>query len=484
MRCGRLDAARRADLSVDVATMSARQKSLALITLVVALVLEIVDLTIVNTALPLIKAEIGADSAAAQGIVAGYSLAFALLLMAGGRLGDSFGYRRVFVLGVTGFTLASAGCGLARTGGELVAARLLQGATGAIMAPQSLALMQVLFDPLERVAKMAMFGLIGGLAAIAGPILGGLLIQADVFGLGWRIVFLINLPVGVAAIAAALAFLPPTRSTRPAGYDLPGMVLFALAVAAVFWPLVREGGSQHAGLVAASLLMATLLLWLGWRHVGRRVAAGLPALFDPALFAIPSFRLGLAMSVAFAAANAGFLLVFAFALQVERGQTPLATGLLHMPFGFGAMLGIGVLGRTFLPRFGRWVLVAGTLAMALAVIVVMAGIGPWAMPLPALVPGLVLAGTGMGTASGSIGPVAVAQVDRAHAGAASSLLKTCQQFGSAAGVALVGALYFGAASLARAPAALVAAATIALALAGCALLALRLPGDIFARRAH
>ena len=160
----------------DSARMTARQKTLALIVLVTALVLEIVDTTIVNTALPAIRSGIHATAMQGQWIVAGYSLCFALLLMAGGRLGDSHGYARVFVWGVAGFTLASLACALARDGNQLVAARLAQGAIGAIMAPQAMALMQVLFDPLERVARLAMFGLIGGVAAIAGPILGGLLI--------------------------------------------------------------------------------------------------------------------------------------------------------------------------------------------------------------------------------------------------------------------------------------------------------------------
>ena len=465
-----------------IARLNSRQKSLALIILVVALVLEIVDLTIVNTALPLIKAEIGAGSAAAQWIVAGYSLAFALLLMAGGRLGDSFGYRRVFIVGVTGFTLASAGCGLAANGGQLVAARLLQGATGAIMAPQALALMQVLFDPLERVAKMAMFGLIGGLASIAGPILGGLLIDADVLGLGWRIVFLINLPVGAAAIVGAWAFLPEARSSRPGGFDLPGMALFGAAVALAFWPLVHPGGALLGPVTVLALVLAGVAGWLGWRHVGREVAAHRAALFDPGLFAIPSFRLGLAMAVVFAAANAGFLLVFAFALQTERGQSPLATGLLHMPFGFGAMLGIGVLGRSLLPRIGRWVLVNGTTAMAGATAWILAAISYYALPLASLPVWLVLAGTGMGTSSGCIGPITVAQVDRAHAGAASSLLKTCQQLGSALGVALAGSIYFAVAKAGALPPSLLTAAVIAGLLLACALLALRLPTDIFARR--
>ena len=196
-----------------------RQQNLALAVLIVAVVLEIVDLTIVNTALPAISAAFAANAEAVQWIVAGYALSFALLLMAGGRLGDSFGYRRVFLWGVAGFTLASAACGLARSAEELVAARLLQGAAGAVMSPQALALLQVLFEPLERVRKLALFGLVGGLASIAGPILGGLLIKANLFGLGWRLVFLINLPVGLMALLSGWRFLPDRRSGRPAGFD-------------------------------------------------------------------------------------------------------------------------------------------------------------------------------------------------------------------------------------------------------------------------
>ncbi|HEY6868513.1 MAG TPA: MFS transporter, partial [Novosphingobium sp.] len=378
--------------------MTARQKSLAVLVLVVALVLEIVDTTIVNTALPAIKAGIGADPVHAQWIVAGYSVSFALLLMAGGRLGDSYGYRRMLVWGVAGFTLASAACGLAQDGGQLVAARLLQGATGAVMAPQSMALMQVLFDPLERVAKMAMFGLIGGLAAIVGPILGGVLIHADLFGLGWRLLFLINLPIGLLTIVAALRLLPPTRSGRHVGYDTGGMLWFALAVAALLWPLIgSEGGAgrHHPGATLPLIAAALPLGWLGWRHVAARVGAGRPALFDPSLFAVPTFRTGLVMAMAFAAANGGFLLVFAFALQVERGQTPLVTGLLHMPFGFGAMVGIGLLSRKLLPRFGRVIPLFGSLVMTLSCGLVLGAIG-WHWPLATIVPAMIAAGVGMG----------------------------------------------------------------------------------------
>ena len=460
--------------------MTPHQKTLALLTLIVALVLEIVDLTIVNTALPAIKADVGADAEASQWIIAGYSLSFALLLMAGGRLGDSFGYRRMFLIGVAGFTLASAACGLAADANQLVAARLLQGATGAIMAPQFMALLQVLFEPLERISKLAMFGLIGGLAAIIGPIIGGVLIEADVFGLGWRIIFLINLPIGLLAIVSGWLFLPETRSARPAGYDLTGMALFGAAVVAALWPLMRATEADWGWLEAASLAAVVPLCLVGWRHVRSRVAMVRAALFDPELFAIRTFSLGLVISVGFAAANAGFLLVFAFALQSERGQSPLVTGLLHMPFGFGVMFGIGFLGRHFLPRFGRWILVTGALVMAAASAAVLAGIGVLALSWLALTPLLMLAGVGMGLLSGCISPVTVAQVDRDDAGAASALLKTSQQLGSALGVACAGSIYFAFAASGRMPPSLAASFAIAAMLLVCAVLSARLPSAIFA----
>lgn len=463
----------------DPDAMTARQKTLALLTLIVALVLEIVDLTIVNTALPAIKADFAADAEAAQWIVAGYSLAFALLLMAGGRLGDTFGYRRMFLLGVAGFTAASVACGFAVTAGQLVLARLAQGAAGAIMGPQFMALLQVLFSPLERVGKLALFGVIGGLSAIAGPIIGGLLIEADLLGLGWRLVFLINLPVGILAFAGGWLCLPETRSGRPAGYDIAGMALFGAAVAALMIPLMRiDAGGRDTG---AWLVMVAAVPFavVGWRHVRAQVARHRPALFDPALFEIPSFRLGLAMSIAFGAANAGFLLVFAFALQAERGQTPLVTGLLHMPFGFGAMFGIGILGRRFLPRFGRWVIFSGALVMAAGSSAVLAGIGAGHLSWTALAPLLVIAGTGFGLVSGCLPPVSVAHVARDHAGAASGLLKTCQQLGAAMGVAIVGSVYFAWGQDAAVAPSLGALFALVPLLLGCAMLAMRLPGDIF-----
>lgn len=464
-------------------SMTARQKTLALLALVVALVLEIVDLTIINTALPAIQADFGGDAQASQWIIAGYALAFALLLMAGGRLGDTYGYRRMFLWGVAGFTLSSALCGAAGSGTELVLARLLQGATGALMAPQFMALMQVMFQPVERISKLAMFGVIGGLAAIIGPIIGGLLIEANAFGLGWRLIFLINLPVGLIAMVMGYIYLPEARSGRPAGVDLRGIILFGLAIAALLWPLVRGDHGAPGVLEWALLAAAGPLGWLGWQHVTRKVAEGRAALFDPQLFTNRPFAIGMALSVAFAAANAGFLMCFAFALQAERGQSPLTTGLLHVPFGFGAMVGIAVLGRRFLPRWGRWVLVLGGVVMAASCAVILLGIGVLGLEFALLVPALVTAGLGMGMLSGCINPVAVAQVDRDHAGAASGLLKTGQQAGAALGIALVGSAYFAGATLTGHPGSATALYALLPLLLGCSLLAARLPATIFAKDA-
>ena len=458
--------------------LTRRQQNLALMTLIVAVVLEIVDLTIVNTALPAITSGLDASAEAVQWTVAGYALSFALLLMAGGRLGDSLGYRRVFLWGVTGFTLASVACGLAQTPEQLVLSRLAQGACGAIMSPQALALMQVLFTPLERVSKLALFGLIGGLAAIAGPILGGLLIQLDLFGLGWRLIFLINLPVGLFALVSGWFFLPDRKSSQPAGFDLAGVVLFGLAVFCLLWPLTRaERG--WAGPEIVTLLLVPPLLFAVWRHVADRVRRQQPALFDPSLLSILPFRLGLGISIVFAAANAGFLLTFAFALQSERGESALTTGLLHMPFGLGAMIGIAVLGRNFLPRYGKWVLVLGGATMLVASALVLAGIGWLNLSWPMLAPVLVIAGLGMGSLSGCIAPVSVAQVDRDHAGAASGMMKTAQQIGGALGIALAGSVYFAWGRGAGVPPSTAAIAVIASLLAISVLLASRLPGNIF-----
>ncbi|MEG3176700.1 MFS transporter [Sphingomonas sp. RB3P16] len=464
---------------LDADAMTARQKSLAFFTLISALVLEIVDTTIVNTALPSIQHDFAASAVLLQWVVAGYSLSFAVLLILGGRLGDLFGYRAMFLLGVGGFTLGSLLCGLAQDALQLVIARLVQGAAGAIMAPQVLALMQVMYAPLERVGKLSWFGVIGGLSAILGPILGGLLIAANLFGTGWRAVFLINVPIGALALVAAWYLLPRARSARAAGVDAVGTLLMGAGLAALLLPLVRERDAVWAWWNWASLALGPLLLLLGWHYLKRRVASGRPAVFDPALFAVATFRQGLLIAVSFSAGMTGFLFLFAYTLQSVLGYSPLRAGMTHTPFSIGVMIGIGLIGRRLVPRYGRWVLVGGAAILAASVGFIMLWILGGGAQTVLLVPVLLAAGVGMGMLSGPIPPIAVARIDRAHAGAASGLLKTSQQLGSALGVALVGAAYFAASGVVGVPPILAALALIETLFVICAIAAVLLPRDVF-----
>ncbi|MBT0669179.1 MFS transporter [Novosphingobium profundi] len=448
----------------------------------IALVLEIVDVTIVNTALPVIRRDFGAAAVQAQWVAAGYSLAFALFLMLGGRLGDRFGYKRLFLGGVAGFTLASLLCGLSGTPAQLIAARVVQGATGAMMAPQVMALVQVLFAPLERVAKLAWVGVIGGLSAICGPILGGLLIHADVAGLGWRSVFLINAPVGLFAIVVGWRLLPDARSQHVRGLDLVATVLFSAAVAALLVPLVRGADlgwqAWHFALLAASPLLFVAV----WRRTRARAAAGAATLFAPELFAQGQFTLGLAIALLFGAATGGFLFVFAFGAQSLLGYSALETGLLHIPFSAGVMLGIAFLGRKLVVARGKGVLVLGIAVLALFAAGTLGWIASgtgWLLALPVLA----LAGTGMGTTNGPLTPIILARVDTAHAGAASGLVKTVQELGMALGIALVGTAFFAGAPRGEVGNVWAATGVIEGLLALCLVCAAWMPASLFPERA-
>jgi EmrB/QacA subfamily drug resistance transporter len=460
--------------------MTPRQKSLAFFTLITGLVLEIVDVTIVNTALPAIQHDLGGNGAAAQWIVAGYALSFSMLLILGGRLGDLFGARAMFLLGVSGFTLASLACGAAGSGDQLIAARVIQGAAGAIMAPQVLTMIQLLYTPVERISRLAWFGVVGGLAAISGPILGGLLIAADVGGLGWRTVFLINGPVGLAAILAGWWLLPRHRAEPRGRIDLVGTALFGIALAAMFVPLVR---GEHAAFdvgSAALLLGGVGLLVFTWRLLKRRAARGVPVVFDPTLLNDAVFRSGLGIAFSFAAANTGFLFLFAFTLQKLLGYTPLQAGLIHLPFSAGVMFGMAVLGRKLAARAGKWLIIGGVALLALFYGGTLAWIAAEGGPFWTLLPLVLVAGVGMGMVSGPIAPIAVSRVTPGHAGAASGILKTVQQIGGAFGVALAGGAFFAVGNeRSLTPAILVIEAL----LAGCAVCAASLPHAIFTGRA-
>lgn len=462
------------------AAMGDRRRLLAFLSVLIAVALEVVDTTIVNTALPAIRASLDASSAQMQWIVAGYLLLLGACLLLGGRLGDALGHARVFRAGIALFIIASLLCGLARSADELIAARMLQGACAAIMAPQGLAIVQLIFTPLERVTRLAYFGLILGLAAILGPIVGGTLIDLDLFGLSWRVIFLINLPIGLVALALGWVSLPEAEARGRLEIDPVGVALFAAAIGGMLFALIE--GAERGWSLSLALLLATAmaLLAFGWRRARQREACGTVTIVQPLLFAIPTFRWATFAAFAFNAASIGFLLVFAVALQSGLGLSPLQTALVHIPFGAGVMLGVGFLVPRLLPRLGKRLPVAGgtlmLFASAAALHLIEGGDGGSAILLCVLA----LAGVGMGSLSGPLGPIVVADVEGRYAGTASATFRTAQQIGGASGIALVGGAYFALATGPDAalrgllPAAIAVGLLLILAIAGMSMLPRRL----------
>lgn len=417
-----------------------RRRTLALAVIGCVMVMDILDLTIVNVAIPTLQTRFGASDAAAQWLVAGYASVFAILIASGGRLGDIFGYRRVLMAGLACFIVASVLCGLAPDSNWLVAARLAQGAAAALMLPQISSLVQILYLPHERVAALGMFGILGGAAAAAGPVIGGLLIGADLFGLGWRPIFLINLPVGLLVFVAAAVLLPDKRSKHAPRVDVPGTALVTLLLGALIVPLVQGRQLGWPIWSLASLASVPILLTVTIWYSQARMARDGSALLIPALFQERSFALGLVLIALFQATMAGLLFTLTLVLQNGAGFSAQSVGMVHAPFAIGAALGIGLLSRKALPRLGPRLVSIGAVTMGCALIVINVQLAHSA-DLAALMPAMGVMGLGMGALSGPLPPIALSEVDIAYAGAASGTMKAVQEAGGALGVAVIGGAY-------------------------------------------
>ena len=416
---------------------------IAMIILLVAQFMNLIDVTIVNVALPSLQTAFGATSSQIEWVVAGYILFFALLLLPSGRLGDIVGRRRMFILGVAVFTLGSALCGLAPTIETLVAARVFQAVGAAMMTPQTLAIIPVIFAPKERGAAFALTGLTAGLAAVAGPVLGGWLIGSDIAGLGWRPIFLVNIPVGIIAIIAALIYLPKVKGAPGQGLDLVGTGLAGAVLLLVIFPLIE--GRQVGwpvwcfGMMAAALPMALLFaLWLR-----RQAATGGAQVIPAALFGNSAFAIGTVLSASLFSGIPGFFLVLAVYLQNGYGLTPLQSGVTTVPFSLGVLVASIIsarLGATWLrPR-----ITAGAAMLAVSMIwvkITVHGIGDDMVRL-AFSPALLLGGIGLGIAISPLFQTILAGVAGRDTGAASGGLQAFQQMGAALGVAVMGEIFF------------------------------------------
>jgi len=404
----------------------------------------ILDFFIVNVTLPSMQRELHAGSAAIQFVVAGYGLTYAVGLITGGRLGDLYGRRRLFAVGLALFILTSAGCGLAPTAMALVLARVLQGVAAALLAPQALAMLSVVYTGEDRTRAFTAYGLTLGLAAVLGQLIGGLLIRADVAGLGWRACFLINLPIGIAALILTPRLVPESRAEGRERLDLVGAALVTLGLVAVVLPLV-EGRAQGWPLWSWLCLVTTLPLLLTFVGYQRWLGAcGRTPLIDLTLFGERAFTVGILAILVFYAGVASFFLVLALYLQQGRGLDALASGVVFTPEGIGFLM-TSMSARWLTRRLGWQALAVGALVLAvgfalLRAIVTHVGVTGHA---DVLAPALFLVGVGMGMVIAPLFSVVLAGIAPRHAGAAAGLLTAASQVANALGVAIIGIIFYG-----------------------------------------
>jgi EmrB/QacA subfamily drug resistance transporter len=436
----------------------------------------VLDFFIVNVALPSMQSDLGASNTAIEWVVAGYALTSAIFVITAGRLGDRFGRRRMFSVGLAVFTLASAACGAAGTPLELVLARLLQGVGAALLTPNVLSLIGVLYSGPDRVRALSVYGTVMGLAAVGGQLIGGALIAADPAGLSWRTCFLINLPIGIAALVLAPRVIPESRQSAAPGLDRVGTVLATAGLTAVVLPLLE--GRQHGWPVWTwvSLALAPVLVAAFVAHQRRLSRRGGSPLIDVALFRERSFSAGLLTQLCFWAGQASFFVVLALYLQNGRGLQPLPAGLVFTILA-AAYVAASMRAPALTARFGRGVIAAGALVLAsghglLVAAVADIGVGG---SLLAVVPGLVLVGAGMGLVLAPLASTIMQSLEPERAGAASGMLTTMQNVGNAVGVAVTGVIFFGALHSGYGTAFELAVGELALLLVGVALLTRLLP---------
>ena len=425
--------------------VAARRRRLGLVVLLAGSFMTVLDAMIVQLALPSIARDLGAGSAAVELIIAGYSLGYGVLLVTGGRLGDMYGRKRVFLIGMAAFTLASILCGVAPNAPMLVAARIVQGATASLVLPQVLASIRVGYDGAERRRAFGLMGLVMGAASALGQLAGGVLISGDVFGLGWRLVFLVNLPIGILAVLAGIRFLDESRAPASARLDPLGILLSAAGLACLLGGLV---GLHHLGPLNASLLALLslpLFLWFG-RHEARFEERGALPLLSIRLLRLPAFVFGALAVMIFYASCSSYYVSFAVFLQFGAGFTPFEAGLLFTPIA-----GIFAVTSIRAPRLiGRY----GTLVLRVSALVYAIGYaGVWLMlmrenapDLVLLMPIMLVVAAVQGFIMTPLLNVVLGALPESHAGMAGGSIATMQQVGNALGIAVIGLVLFAAAS--------------------------------------
>jgi len=423
-------------------------------TVVTAAVMDLLDSTIAQVAAPTIRSELGGSYAVIEWVTAAYALAMAVGLLTGGRLGDIFGRRRMLLAGMAGFVLASAACAAAQNAAELIGARAVQGLLGAVMLPQVFGLIRDMFEAHEMGKAFGVYGPVMGLSAMLGPIASGGLISLDVLGTGWRAIFAVNVPVGLAALVLGFRTLPKAASagastggTRRGRLDLPGALLAGVAMFGLVFPLAQGHSLGWPAWLLAMLAGAVLALaGFGWYQV-RRQRAGRDPLVEPSVFRHRPYLAGIVFSVVFTGSLGGIVMIFNVFLQNGLGFTPWHSAVTTAPWAAGAFVGSAI-GGIAMARLGRRVLHAGLVVEAAGLLGIYAvlrtvggGAGGGVSTVDLLGP-MVVGGIGMGMVFVPLFDIVMAGVRPQEMGSASGVLQTVNSLGMSLGIAGIGAIFF------------------------------------------
>jgi len=412
---------------------------LALPVLLTGAFLPPLDFFIVNVALPSIRAALHSSAAQLQFVISGYAATYAVFLITGGRLGDLYGRRRMFLFGIGGFTLASLLCGLAWSPNALLAGRMLQGMAAAALAPQVLASIRVMFPQAEQPRALGLYSATFGVAATLGQLLGGVLVSSHLWGMGWQLIFLVNLPVGIAALSAGWFLLRESRAAHAMRLDLGGVVLLSIALALLVYPLV-EGREQGWPAWTYAMLAGSLMMFVVFgRFESRMAKRGGSPLIDVQLFRERDFSLGMLVTLGIYLTSA-FFLTYAVYLQSGLQRSALQAGLATVPFTFGFFCG-SIMASRLIDALEHRALPLACACKALGFGLVIAVV-LHALPQTALIPALAMAGFGFGIALPSLIRTVISGVGTHHAGLASGMVITGLQISAALGVAVIGGVFY------------------------------------------
>jgi len=417
---------------------------LVLTVVLIAEIMDLFDSTIVNVAGPTLAEKLGASNTDLQWVIGGYALALGSGLILGGRLGDRFGRRNMFLFGLAGFTIASVLCAAAPAVLALIVLRFIQGFLGAMLLPQGFGLIRESFPPQEFGKAFAAYGPAFGLGGILGPVIGGFIIQANIFDLGWRAVFLVNLPIGLISFIIAARFLPKTAADKSVKIDILGALLVIIASGMLVYPLIK---GQEAGWPLWTYVMlvgSVVVFGLFALNENRTVKRSGTPLIDASIFKKRAYTFGLAGLGLYFAGFTGVYLILSLFLQFGERFTSAQAGLGNIPIALGSAIGGTISGAFLADKIGgRYTLQIGAVVQLLGVILMTAAVPSLSnFTIWQMVPALVVSGVGTGLIAAPVFDTILSTVDQSQSGSASGVLSAVQSVSSSVGVAIFGTVFF------------------------------------------